>query len=175
MGVEQRAIPVITERRAVFDHAVVSPDIRRKGRIDDPVSHAVLHADFYRVAMDRKLTVTVPVMVKGEAKGVKQQGGILDFVTREFEIEVLPRDIPENIEVDVSELLIGQGVRIRDVATGAKWTAVSEPDTMLVHVVAPRAEEVPEPAEGAVAAAPAAPAEPEVIKKGKTEKEEAKS
>ena len=60
-----------------------------------PVSHALLHADFYRVAMDRKLTVTVPVTLKGEAKGVKQQGGVLDFVTREFEIEVLPADIPE--------------------------------------------------------------------------------
>jgi large subunit ribosomal protein L25 len=140
-----------------------------------PVTHALLHADFYRVAMDRKLTVTVPVTVKGEARGVKQQGGVLDFVTREFEIEVLPRDIPEHIEVDVAELLIGQGIRIRDVATGAKWTTVSEPDTMLVHVVAPRAEEVAAPAEAAPAAAPGAPAEPEVIKKGKTDKEEAKS
>ena len=138
------------------------------------MTHALLHADFYRVAMDRKLTVTVPVTVKGEPRGVKQQGGVLDFVTREFEIEVLPRDIPEHIEVDVTELLIGQGVRIRDVATGAKWTPVSEPDTMLVHVVAPRAEEAPAAAEAA-AAAPGAPAEPEVIKKGKTDKEEAKS
>ena len=59
-----------------------------------PVTHALLHADFYRVAMDRKLTVTVPVTLTGEAKGVKQQGGVLDFVTREFEIEVLPADIP---------------------------------------------------------------------------------
>jgi large subunit ribosomal protein L25 len=139
----------------------------------DPVTHALLHADFYRVAMDRKLTVTVPVTVKGEARGVKQQGGVLDFVTREFEIEVLPRDIPEHVEVDVSELLLGQGIRIRDVMTGAKWTAVSEPDTMLVHVVAPRAEEAP--AVEAAVAAPTAPAEPEVIKKGKTDKEEAKS
>ena len=141
-----------------------------------PVTHALLHADFYRVAMDRKLTVTVPVTIKGEARGVKQQGGVLDFVTREFEIEVLPRDIPEHIEVDVTELLIGQGIRIRDIATGAKWTTVREPDTMLAHVVAPRAEEVPAPAEAAAAtAAPGAPAEPEVIKKGKTDKEEAKS
>ena len=87
---------------------------------------------------------------------------------------VLPRDIPEHIEVDVTELLMGQGVRIRDVATGAKWTAVSEADTMLVHVVAPRAEEAPATAEVA-APAPGAPAEPEVIKKGKTDKEEGKS
>jgi large subunit ribosomal protein L25 len=138
-----------------------------------PVTHQLLHADFYRVAMDRKLTVTVPVTVKGEARGVKQQGGILDFVTREFEVEVLPADIPEHVEVDVTELMIGQGIRIRDVAQGAKWTPVSEPETMLVHVVALRVEE-PAPAEAAVAA-PAAPAEPEVIKKGKPEKDEAKS
>jgi large subunit ribosomal protein L25 len=135
-----------------------------------PVTHALLHADFYRVAMDRKLTITVPVTLKGEARGVKQQGGILDFVTREFEIEVLPSDIPESIEVDVAELLMNQGVRIRDVAQGAKWTPVSEPDTMLVHVVPLRVEEAPV----AEVAAPAAAAEPEVIKKGKTDKEEEK-
>lgn len=135
-----------------------------------PVTHALLHADFYRVAMDRRLTITVPVTLKGEARGVKQQGGILDFVTREFEIEVLPADIPESIEVDVTELLMNQGVRIRDVAEGAKWTPVSEPDTMLVHVVPLRVEEAP----AAEAAAPGAAAEPEVIKKGKTEKEEEK-
>ena len=135
-----------------------------------PVSHALLHADFYRVAMDRKLTVTVPVAIKGEARGVKQQGGILDFVTREFQIEVLPADIPENIEIDVSELMMHQGVRIRDVAQGAKWTPVSELDTMLVHVVPLKAEEAP----AAEAATGTTPAEPEVIKKGKTEKEEEK-
>jgi len=136
-----------------------------------PVSHALLHADFYRVAMDRKLTVKVPVTLTGEAKGVKQQGGVLDFVTREFEIEVLPADIPEHIEVDVTELLMHQGVRIRDVAQGAKWTPVSEPETMLVHVVPMRVEEV---AATDAAAAPVAAAEPEVIKKGKTDKDEEK-
>jgi large subunit ribosomal protein L25 len=136
-----------------------------------PVSHALLHADFYRVAMDRKLTLKVPVTITGEAKGVKQQGGVLDFVTREFEIEVLPADIPESIEVDVTELLMNQGVRIRDVAQGAKWTPVSEPETMLVHVVPMRVEEV---AVTDAAAAPVAAAEPEVIKKGKTEKEDEK-
>jgi large subunit ribosomal protein L25 len=139
-----------------------------------PVSRALLHADFYRVAMDRKLTVRVPVTVKGEAKGVKQQGGVLDFVTREFEIECLPADIPEHVEVDVTELVMGQGIRIRDVAHGAKWTPVGEPDTMLVHVVAIKVEEAPV-ADAAVVAAPTAPAEPEVIKKGKVEKDEAKS
>ena len=144
----------------------------------DPIDHKLLHVDFYQVAMDRAITVTVPFVLKGEAKGVKQQGGIVDFVTREIEIEVLPGDIPENITVDVSELLMHEGVRVRDLPMeGAKWTAISEPDTMIVHVVPPKAEE-PEPtAEAAAAAAtatPATPAEPEVIKKGKVEKEEEK-
>src|SRR5262245_50606749 len=71
----------------------------------DPVTHHLLHADFYRIAMDRAIQVTIPVTVKGEPKGVKQQGGILEFVRREIEIECLPGDIPENVEVDVSELM----------------------------------------------------------------------
>jgi large subunit ribosomal protein L25 len=141
----------------------------------DPIDHKLLHADFYQVAMDKTLTVTVPIVLKGEAPGVKQQGGIVDFVNREIEIEVLPGDIPENISVDIGELMLHQGVRVRDLATaGAKWTPVSDADMMIVHVVALKAEE-PEPAAAeAAAAAPAAPAEPEVIKKGKTEKEEEK-
>jgi large subunit ribosomal protein L25 len=137
----------------------------------DPITHELLHIDFYQVAMDKPITVTVPILLRGESRGVKQQGGLLDFVHREIEIECLPADIPENVEVDVSELMLGQSIRLRDIGSGAKWKAVSEPDTMLVHVVAPRAEEVAEPAEAAVAAG-AAPAEPEVIKKGKAEKEE---
>jgi large subunit ribosomal protein L25 len=137
----------------------------------DPIDHELLHADFYQVAMDKPITVTVPIVLKGEAKGVKQQGGIVDFVHREIEIEVLPADIPENITVDVSELMLHEGVRVRDLQTeGVKWKATSEADMMIVHVVPLRAEE-PAPAAAEAAAAAATPAEPEVIKKGKTEKE----
>jgi large subunit ribosomal protein L25 len=136
----------------------------------DPIDHRLLHADFYAVAMDKAITVTVPIVIKGEAKGVKQQGGIVDFVTRDLEIECLPGEIPEHIDVDVSELMLHQGVRVRDLQTTGKWTAVTEPDTMIVHVVALKAEE---PAATEAAAAPAAgAAEPEVIKKGKKEEEE---
>jgi large subunit ribosomal protein L25 len=139
----------------------------------DPIDHRLLHADFYQVAMDKAITVTVPIVLKGEAKGVKQQGGIVDFVHREIEIECLPGDIPEHIDVDVSELLMHAGIRVRDLhLAGAKWKPVSEPDMMIVHVVALKAEA--EPAAAEAAAAPAAPAEPEVIKKGKAEKEEEK-
>jgi large subunit ribosomal protein L25 len=136
----------------------------------DPVTHQLLHADFYRVAMDKVIQVTIPVIVKGEPKGVKQQGGILEFIRREIEIECLPGDIPEHVEVDVSDLMLHQGVRVRDLPTSPKWKALSEPEMMLVHVIMPKAEEAPAPAEAAAAAAtPAAPAEPEVIKKGKKE------
>ena len=139
----------------------------------DPIDHRMLHADFYQVAMDKMLTLTVPFQLKGEPKGVKQQGGIVDFVNREIQIEVLPGDIPEHIEVDISELMLNQGIRLRDLQLeGAKWKPVSDADLMIVHVVAPKAEE-PEPA-AADAAVPAAAAEPEVIKKGKTDKEEEK-
>lgn len=139
----------------------------------DPIGHKLLHADFYQVAMDKKLTVTVPIVVKGEAKGVKQQGGIVDFVHRDLQIECLPGDIPENITVDISELMLNQGIRVRDLMTeGAKWTPVSEQDMMIVHVVPLKAEA--EPAAADAAAAPAAAAEPEVIKKGKADKEDEK-
>ena len=142
----------------------------------DPIDHKLLHADFYQVAMDKTLTLTIPVVLKGEARGVKQQGGIVDFVNREIEIEVLPADIPEHIVIDVSELMLNQGIRVRDITVeGAKWKAISDPDLMLVHVVPPRAEEpAPGAADAAAAAVPVAPAEPEVIKKGKTDKEEEK-
>jgi len=139
----------------------------------DPVTHKLLHADFYRIAMDKLLTVKVPVVCKGEPKGVKQQGGLLDIVHREVEVECLPADIPEHIEIDVTELMLGQAIRFKDVAISPKWTPVSELDLMLVHVVAPRAVVEPTPTDAAaVAATPVAAAEPEVIKKGKVEKEE---
>ena len=135
----------------------------------DPVTHAVLHADFYRVRMDRTIHVTIPVTVKGEPAGVKQQGGMLEFIRREIEVECLPADIPEHVEIDVSELMLHQGVRVRDIAADAKWKSVSDPDMMLVHVILPKAEEVAATPEATAAAATATPAEPEVIKKGKKE------
>ena len=134
----------------------------------DPLTHELLHADFYRFAADKPITVTVPVLVHGEPRGVKQEGGLLDFVHREVEVECLPADIPEHLDLDVSELMVGQNIRLRDVAEGRKWTPVTDPDTMLVHVVPPRVEEEPTE-EAAAAVALEASAEPEVIKKGKAD------
>jgi large subunit ribosomal protein L25 len=136
----------------------------------DPITHNLLHADFYRVNMDRKITVTVPVLFKGEPRGVKVEGGVLELLHREIELETLPREIPDAIEVDVRELGLNQAIFVRDVTTNAKWTTITDPDTMLVHVVTPRVVEEPAAAEVAVAP-PTGAAEPEVIKKGKSEKE----
>jgi large subunit ribosomal protein L25 len=102
---------------------------------------------------------------------VKQQGGVLDIVHRQLELECLPSDIPEHIEIDVTEMMVGQSVRVRDVATNAKWKAVSDPEMMLMHVIIPKVEEVPATPEAVAAAAAAGPAEPEVIKKGKKDEE----
>jgi len=136
----------------------------------DPVTHKLLHADFYQLAMDRAITVTVPFLVKGEPKGVKLQGGVLDFVTREIPVQCLPTDIPEHIDIDVSELMLNQSIRVRDLPENPKWKPLTDPETMIVHVVLPKVEEAPVAAEAAVAA-PGGAAEPEVIKKGKTDKE----
>ena len=139
----------------------------------DPVTHQLLHADFYQLAMDKAITVTVPIVLKGEARGVKLQGGIVDFVTRDIEVQCLPTDIPENIPVDISELMLNQSIRLKDVAENPKWKAITDGETMLVHVVMPKAEEsATAAADATAAAAPAATAEPEVIKKGKDEKDE---
>jgi len=137
----------------------------------DPLLGLLLHVDLQRVAMDVRMHVKVPVHTFGEPQGVKLQGGIFEMVTREVEIECLPSDIPGEIRVDVSELMIGKQLRAGDLPIDtAKIKLVSDPQRVVAHVVALRAEEE-KPAE-AVAAEAAAPAEPEVIKKGKKEAEE---
>jgi len=135
----------------------------------DPVTRQVLHVDFYRVAMDRMITVTIPVLLKGESKGVKVQGGLLEFVRREIEIECLPADIPEHVDVDVSDLMVHQGVRVRDVATNPKWRSLTDLDTMLVHIILAKAEEAAATGDAATAGG----SEPEVLKKGKKDEAEA--
>lgn len=135
----------------------------------EPIKGRLLHADFYEVALDQLLEVKVHVELTGTPVGVKVQGGILDFVTRELEIECLPTDIPEKIALDVSNLELGKHIRVSDLQLPEKVTVLTDPEVVIVHVVAPRAEEVVAPVEGAEAAAPGT--EPEVIKKGKTEGE----
>ena len=135
----------------------------------DPVQGSLLHVDLLRIAMDARMRVRVPVHTFGEPAGVKLQGGIFEMVSREVEIECLPADIPGEFRVDVSELMIGKHLRVGDLPYDQeKMRLVTDPQRVIAHVVALRAEEE-KPAEGA--AAEAAPAEPEVIKKGKKEEE----
>ncbi len=135
----------------------------------NPVTSEVSHLDFQRIAMDRKLRVKVHIELQGIPHGVKTEGGILDFVTRELEIECLPAAIPAAISVDVSELQIGQHLEARQIELPANVVYLGSPEAVIASVKHARAEEVATP----VAVAPTeAAAEPEVVARGK--KEEAK-
>jgi len=136
----------------------------------EPVKGVLLHADFYEVALDKLLDVKVHVELHGVPVGVKVQGGVLDFVTRELEIECLPTDIPDKIDLDVSGLELGKHLRVSDLTLPPKIRMKTEPGVVIVHVVVPRAEEAAVVAEAAPVEGAAA-AEPEVIKKGKVEGE----
>jgi large subunit ribosomal protein L25 len=137
----------------------------------EPVKWSLLHLDFHRIAMDRKLEVSVTVVLSGEAPGVKQQGGVLEQVLREVELECLPLDIPPRITIDVGSLMLGQSVRIEDlqVQLGDRVQLLQDPHAVVCHVVAPRAAEEEKPVEEAAAEAPS---EPELIKKGKAGEED---
>jgi large subunit ribosomal protein L25 len=137
----------------------------------EPLKNHLLHADFYEVALDKAIEVKVHVELHGVPVGVKVQGGILDFVTRELEISCLPTDIPARIDVDVSQLELGKHLRVSDLKIPEKVEVLTEADVVVAHVVAPRAEEEVAPAAEAAAGAEGAAAEPEVIKKGKAETE----
>src|SRR5215831_5866133 len=138
----------------------------------DPIRESFLHADFYRIAMDVAIRVTVPIHVVGEARGVKVDGGILELIMREIEVECLPGDIPGGIDVEVSDLGLNGALRVSDLPANAKVKILESPDQVVVHVVSIKEEEAPAPAAVAVEGeAAAAPAEPEVLKKGKKEEE----
>lgn len=130
----------------------------------EPITHNLLHADFYEVAMDEVLEVDVPLEVVGEAYGVKTEGGLLDIVHRELRVECLPGDIPDNIEVDVTELKIGDMVRVRDLKVSEKIKLLDDPETVVLAVEHPREEE---PVATAAVPGTETEQEPEVIKKGK--------
>jgi large subunit ribosomal protein L25 len=135
----------------------------------DPIKGALLHVDLKRIAMNVKLVVSVPVHLKGEAPGVKLQGGILEQMMREVEIECLPVDIPTHLDADVSKLEFGQTVRVSDLPHSDKIKFLTDENQAIAHVTAVKEVVTAAPAEGVEVAA--APAEPEVIKKGKQEAE----
>ncbi|MBZ5592059.1 MAG: 50S ribosomal protein L25 [Acidobacteriia bacterium] len=138
----------------------------------DPIKGHLLHVDLKRIDLTKRLRVAVPINTHGEPKGVKQQGGLLELITREIEIECLPDEIPEQFTLDVGELLIGQSTRASDIPLTGSIKLVSSPDSVLAHVITIKVVAEPTPAEvAAVPVAEGAPAEPEVIKKGKKEEE----
>ncbi len=133
----------------------------------EPLKGALLHVDLKRIAMDQKMRLSVPVHVQGEAKGAKEEGGLLDLVLREIQIECLPTDIPSFIAVDVTGLGVGQAIRIAELPQNPAVKYLNDPDATVVHITFVKEEVVAAPVEGAVATT----AEPEVIKKGKVETE----
>jgi len=134
----------------------------------DPIRGNLLHADLKRIDLTKRIRVTVPVHVEGEAKGIKLQGGMLEVITRAIEIECLPDEIPDSFTIDVTELMVGQSKRASDVPVTGSMKLVSAPETVIAHIVTLRAEEAPA-AEAAATPAAGAAAEPEVVKKGKKE------
>jgi len=142
----------------------------------DPVNEKFIHADFYRIAMDVAIRVKIPILAKGEARGVKVDAGILEVIMRELEVECLPGDIPERIEVDVTDLGLHGAIRVSELKVSDKVKVLDDADQIVVHVVSVKEEAAPvaaAPAEGEAAAPAATPAEPEVMKKGKKEEEPA--
>jgi large subunit ribosomal protein L25 len=136
----------------------------------EPIKGQLMHIDLKRIAMDKAIRVKVPVLLEGIPVGVKVQGGILDQVLREVEIECLPADIPTHIDLNVSGLGLNNSVRVADLPHTAKIKFITDEGATVAHVVAIKEEVAP--TVDAVAAA-AAPAEPEVAKKGKVETPEA--
>ncbi len=137
----------------------------------EPIKGRLLHIDLKRIALDKVLRVSVPIFLEGEAAGVKQEGGILEQMLREVEIECLPADIPSHIDVDVSHLTFGKVLRVSDLPHSEKLKFLTDANQPVAHVTSVKEEVVVTP-EAAAAEATATPAEPEVIKKGKQETEE---
>jgi large subunit ribosomal protein L25 len=135
----------------------------------EPIKGGLMHVDMVRIARDEKLRVRIPIRITGEAQGVKIQGGVLEFILREVEVECLPDNIPEHITVDVTDLVIGRQLRVSDLPVAASVKVVAEPGRVVAHVVAPKAEAAP--AAEAVEVE-ATPAEPELIRKRKPEEGE---
>jgi large subunit ribosomal protein L25 len=143
----------------------------------EPLEHKLLHADLVRVAMDKELSLDVSIELTGTAIGVKQSGGMMDFVTRAVAISCLPKDIPETIVADVSHLELGQYLRASDLTLPPGVKLVSDANGVIAHCAAPKAEEEEKPAEAAaVEGAEGAEGAPkaEASKEGKDKPKEGK-
>jgi large subunit ribosomal protein L25 len=133
----------------------------------DPIKGRLLHVDLKRIDLTKRIVVKIPVHTTGDPRGVKEQGGLHELITREVEIECLPDEIPESFTLDVTEMMIGQNKRASDIPMTGSMRLVSPADSVISHVVTMKAEEVAAVEEAAVSTT----AEPEVVKKGKKEEE----
>ena len=133
------------------------------------VTDEIIHADLIQIAMDKAIRVSIPVVTVGESIGVKTEGGFVDYITREIELECLPKDIPEHIEIDISNLHLRQSVKVGDVVVSEEVKLVSDPEAILVHIEVPAKEEEIEVEEEELISEEE---EPEVIGKEKPEGEE---
>ncbi|MGB6191995.1 MAG: 50S ribosomal protein L25 [Terracidiphilus sp.] len=160
-----------TGHNTIFDVQVAGQPDAKAMIVDwqyEPIKDTLIHIDLKRIALDKLLQVSVRVKLLGTPVGVKTEGGILDHVLREVEIECLPADIPSHIDLDVSELALHGSLRVSDLPHSDKIKFLNAEDATVAHVVSIREEAAPA-VEGAVVAAEGAAAEPEVAKKGKTE------
>jgi large subunit ribosomal protein L25 len=159
---------------SIFDLALDGSDKTKAMIVDwqyEPIKGHLLHIDLKRIAMDKALRVSVPIVLQGVPLGVKTEGGILEQILREVEIECLPGDIPGHIDVDVSELTFGKVLRVSDLPHNEKLKFLTDANQPVAHVTSVKEEVVAAP-EAVAGEAGAAPAEPEVIKKGKAETDE---
>jgi large subunit ribosomal protein L25 len=129
----------------------------------EPIKGALLHIDLKRIAMDKAMIVSVPIQLVGVPVGVKSQGGILEHVMREVEVECLPNDIPSHLDVDVTNLELHGIIHVSDLPHSGSLKFLEDENATVAHVTIIK-EEVP-----VADAVVAAPAEPEVAKKGKTD------
>jgi large subunit ribosomal protein L25 len=131
----------------------------------DPVKGDIVHIDFNEISLTKAIKVNVPIVTKGDSVGVKNEGGALEHILWEIEVECLPMDIPKNFEIDISALKIGDSIHIKDIAFPAKVKVLVDADSVVLSVAAPMKEEVAAPADGEEKL------EPEVIKEKKPETE----
>jgi large subunit ribosomal protein L25 len=163
-----------TGHNTIFDLSLQGGEKSKAMIVDwqyEPIKGSLMHIDLKRIAMDKMLKVNIPILLKGEAAGVKQDGGILEQILREVEVECLPADIPSHIDADVSALVFGLVLRVSDLPHSEKLKFLTDPNQPVAHVTSVKEEVVATP-DAAAADAAATPAEPEVIKKGKQDAEE---
>ena len=165
---------------AVFQLELAGGKESRDAMIRDlqihPISRQIIHIDFQRIDLKQKVKVQVPIHLTGEAEGVKTEGGVMDFITREIEVECLPNDIPHRLEIEVDDLEIGDHVESKDLALPDGVELTGDGDRVIVAVshsrVAADVEELEGEGEGEDLLIEAQADEPEVIGKGKETDEE---